>query len=363
MRLIFQFIILGFFLNACSSNIDVQKENFVFQKNVDAYNSERYRLLDYYWTIVEVSEDKSLGIDLLKKVNPMFLHVDSMRNELEVIIQEIESFKKDILKESGNNLSFQKNDFSDSLVLKVYDFNKFYGNGAANLELYKLNSKFQKIKSAIFKFRNNLIQHAVNSSSTKEIKFSFKDPNIKDFSNEKRVNLELEKSLKKVAPDDYETVKKVYIKTSSKNPFLDKDYEEFLNGKNVIDKINILTNIQTQIVSSTADLFALIRSRMGGGGTYQFDRIFVNVDGPEAVQKEDSIELRVFYSFYNSYGTPSVIVERSECKQYLKDGITYIKFKTNDKDEFLKGKLIISNRSGVIKTMNWEKKIKVISSN
>ena len=354
------FLLVPLFLFfSCQPKIDIQKENYIFNNNLQSYNESRDKLEEYYYRLKEYSEDKSSGLDFTTKISHLFLHVDSMRNDLEVVVQEIEALKMTILKQSGNVLTFPKLEFRDSLALHAYDFTNYRNKFSSGFESFNKSNQFQKIKGDVFNFRKNLVQHAVTSSSTAEKKYSFLDPNLVDFKDIKAVAEMLEKRLQTAAPDDIEAVKQVYISISKENPFLDKAYEGFLEHKSVAEPINILTNIQNQIMRSSVDICRLISSRFGGE-EYRFNKIFSLVQGPDIVQKGDSIELKVCYSAYDSEDNPIVKIERANSTQYLKEGITYIKFKASDKDELIKGKITILNKSGVPKTMNWEKKIKVL---
>lgn len=316
--------------------------------------------MDLKW----LTEDKSGSQGFLNRANKLYLCNKEILDSLESIINSIENLKEKILKEEG--IYFEKKDKIKDFQIQISEQKHYWTNPKLNLKK-DYQSEILSIQKSIFKYRAWVFHHICeyhNQATDFYRKFYFKDPKINKGSHFKTKEKFYENSFVNAAPDNIEAFKQVYFKLTNQNIFLDEEVDFFMEEQSLLKTLNLLTISEYQVLNATDDLASLLRSYVGGAD-YSFDKIFINVDGPEVVKEGDSVQLRLFYSFYDSDQLPMIKINNLNPKNYSliqKDGMTYLKIKA-DKNLELKGTLTILNKSGVPKTNEWSKKIQVLKSN
>jgi hypothetical protein len=117
--------------------------------------------------------------------------------------------------------------------------------------------------------------------------------------------------------------------------------------------------MQKEVLTARADAVALIRSRVGGG-EYSFNKIMALAYGPEVANAGDELNVEVLMAAFDSDKQPEVTYNGSVVKE-VADGKGIIKTKASSGSEMvMKGTITIKNKSGIGKTLPWEKKITIM---
>jgi gliding motility-associated protein GldM len=197
--------------------------------------------------------------------------------------------------------------------------------------------------------------------------YFFNSPEINKFKDFADLNTQIDKAMaaSNVAQDDKEAVKKIYAALTKLER---SEVHEVPNvhwiGKTFdhspsVAAIASLSSMQKEILTARADAVSLIRSRVGGG-EYSFNKIMALAYGPDLANSGDEIEIQVLMAAYDSDKQPEVSVQGASVSE-IKDGKGYIRTKASGSSEMtLKGSITIKNKSGVPKTENWEKTIKIM---
>ena len=127
-----------------------------------------------------------------------------------------------------------------------------------------------------------------------------------------------------------------------------------------------LSSLQKEVLAARADAIAVIRARVGGG-EYSFNKIMALAYGQELVNQNDEVRVEVLMAAFDSDKQPEVTIETagvSEKAEEVRDGKAIITRTAGSGSEMvLKGKITIRNKSGIAKTRDWEKTIKIIETN
>jgi gliding motility-associated protein GldM len=121
-----------------------------------------------------------------------------------------------------------------------------------------------------------------------------------------------------------------------------------------------LSSMQKEILTARADAVSLIRQRVGGG-EYAFNSIMAIAHGPEVANAGEEIDLQVLMVAYDSDKQPVVKMNGAELpKDQIHDGKGYINVKGSGSEMKLSGTITILNKSGIPKTLPWEKTVKIM---
>jgi gliding motility-associated protein GldM len=127
----------------------------------------------------------------------------------------------------------------------------------------------------------------------------------------------------------------------------------------VVAAIASLSSLQKDILTARADAVAVVRSRISGG-EYSFNKIMALAYGPELANSGDEIEVQVLMAAYDSDKQPTVTYNGGNVSD-VKDGKGFVKTRASGGSEMnLKGTITIRNKSGIPKTLPWEKNIKIM---
>jgi hypothetical protein len=357
---IFFFILM--FLFSCNNKNEISKEFFLLKSSQDACNLSRNEILEKSMDFKYLVEDKSAGQDFNKRAYKLYSCNKEILDSLESIINSIENLKEKILTDEG--VYFEKRKKEERYQIQISERTHYWTNSNVDLR-NDYQKEINSLKKRIFKFRAWVFRHICeyhNQATDFYRKFHFKDPKFNKGSLFKAKEVQFAKYFEHVALDDMEAFKQIYFNITYQNIFLDEEVDFFMEPQSLLKTLNILTISESQLLNAGSFLVRLLRSNVGCGAEFPFDKIFINVDGPEVVREGDSVQLRLFYSFYDSDQLPMIKINNLNPKNYSlrqKDGMTYLKIKADKKIE-LKGTLTILNKSGVPKTNEWSKKIDVL---
>ncbi len=224
-----------------------------------------------------------------------------------------------------------------------------------------------KLWNSYNNYRAELTELIAKSSSDSEHKFSFKDPKINSFKDFSDIKKQLKSSLKNVSPDDKEALIKIYS-SLSKQEFADMNEGEIKHvhwiGRTFdhspsVAALASLSSLQKEILTARADAVSLLSSRVGTG-EFAFNKIMPLAYGPEVANQNEEVEVQVLMAAFNSDRKPQVTVFSGGTLDRISDGKGYVKTKGSSGEVKLTGEITILNKSGVPKTMPWEKTIQIM---
>lgn len=332
----------------------------------------------------EVAEDKS-NPEAMKKAKALMDVVAQIDKMSAAQIKMIDDMKLEILEKCGENTKQVGEGF---LIREAYSTNEPLK--PTRMDLMKVDGKDKydepmdvmgiaddikrptgngkKLWDDYLKYRKDLTELIAKSSSTAEKKYSFTAPNYNKSTDYAEIKKELEKSIKTVAPDDQEALMKIYA-SLTKIEFADMHEGEIKDvhwiGRTFdhspsVAAIASLSSLQKEILTARADAVSLIRSRVGGG-EYSFNKIMALAYGPEVANQNEEIEIQVLMAAFDSDKQPMVTLGSAPvAKENIRDGKAFIKTKAGSTEMTLSGNITILNKSGVPKTLPWEKKIQVM---
>lgn len=367
-------------LNVSKSILDA----FVaIEENIQISNENEFgRGEEKRMDLKEVSEDKSQP-DVMKKALKLMETVNAIDKMAGDQIKMIDDMKIEILKTCGEDVAGSgpekiiETPYNSKFPLKPtrmkldhVDAKDKYDEpmlvmGIAE-DIKKPNGNGKKLWDSYNKFRKDLVEIIVKSSSTDEKKYSITMPAINSFKDFKDLNAQIDKALKdKVAPDDMEAVKKIYqglTKQEKHEVHEVKDVHwigKTFDHSPSVAAIASLSSMQKEILTARADAISLIRSRVGGG-EYSFNKIMPLAYGPDIANSGDELTLEVLMAAYDSDKQPIVKPNQGSLKE-TKDGKGYVTLKASGSNEMkLTGTITILNKSGVPKTMPYEKTVKIM---
>jgi len=368
-------------LNVSKSILDA----FVaIEENIQKANeSEFYRGNEKRSELRETAQDKS-EVERAAKAERLSKIVDKIDIFTAKRIEEIDDLKLEILSSSGEDVTSIG---LGNIVLKEYD--KKVPLRPARMDLDKVDAKDkyddamrimigQDIKRPKGKgidlwksyngFRKELSEAiAAYSGSADQKDFYFNAPEINKYKDQKDLYTQIQKAIDAsfVNQDDKEAIKKIYASLTK------EEYSNVHDVKGVhwigktfdhspsVAAIASLSSMQKEILAARADAVALIRLRVGGG-EYSFNKIMALAYGPDLANAGDEVEVSVLMVAYDSDKQPEVTMGGTEISE-VRDGKGFIKTRVTGGSEMtLSGNITIRNKSGIKKSMPWEKTIKIM---
>lgn len=330
----------------------------------------------------EVAEDKSAP-DVQKKAKALLIVVDKIDKMTAEQIKMIDDMKIEILKTCGEDVTKTG---EGAIIVSPYNTKEPLRPARMNLMHVEGKDKYdepmlvmgiaedlknpsgngKKLWESYNKYRTDLSELIASSSSTPEKKYSFKDPKINKYKDFKDLKGQLEKSLKSVAVDDQEALIKIYQSLTKQERVKMEENEEgevHWIGKTFdhspsVAALASLSSLQKEILTARADAVALVRGRVGGG-EYSFNKIVALAYGPEVANANEEVNIEVMMAAFDSDKQPIVTVNGGTLKE-THDGRGFVTAKAGSSEMNLTGTITILNKSGVPKTMPWEKKIIVM---
>ena len=330
-----------------------------------------------------VAEDKSTP-DVQKKAIKLMEYVKEIDKMTAKQVKFIDDLKLEVLRTCGENVDQVGEEFivttkySDKEPLRPTRMNLMKVDGKDKYDEPMLvmgiaddiknpKGKGKELWDGYMKYRKDLTELIAKSSSSDEKKYSFKDPNITKYKDFKDINAQLNKAMKNVAPDDQEALKKIYssLTKQERGDMHEGEIKDVhwvgrtFDHSPSVAALASLSSLQKEILTARADAVALIRSRVGGG-EYSFNKIMPLAYGPDIANNGDEITLEVLMAAYDSDKQPIVKPNQGTLKE-TKDGKGYVTLKASGSSDMeLTGSITILNKSGVPKTMNYSKTIKLM---
>ena len=332
--------------------------------------------------LIEVAEDKSAP-DVQKKAKALLIVVDKIDKMTAEQIKLIDDMKTEILKTCGEDVTKTG---EGAIIVTPYNAKEPLKPARMNLMHVEGKDKYdepmlvmgiaddlknpsgngKKLWESYNKYRTDLSELIASSSTTSEKKYSFKDPKINKYKDFKDLKGQLEKSLKSVSVDDQEALIKIYQSLTKQERVKMEENEEgevHWIGKTFdhspsVAALASLSSLQKEILTARADAVALVRGRVGGG-EYSFNKIVALAYGPEVANANEEVNIEVMMAAFDSDKQPIVTVNGGSLKE-THDGRGFVTAKAGGSELNLSGTITILNKSGVPKTMPWEKKIVVM---
>ncbi|MCF8416474.1 MAG: hypothetical protein K9G40_09540 [Crocinitomicaceae bacterium] len=371
-------------LNVSKSILDA----FVaIEENIQISNENEFtRGQEKYEALKEVSEDKTQK-DLQLKAIKLMKTVSEIDKITAARIKMIDDLKIEILTECGEDVKTVGAE--KSIIFKAYD--------AKNEPLKPIRMKLEHVEGMdkydeamriiigeditnptgkgveLWKSYNGYRKELTSLIASSVIvekgmpPYNFKAPEINAYKDMKDLSKQVDKAIESsnVAQDDKEAIKKIYISLTKPERSVVHDVPNVhwigktFDHTPVVAAIASLSSLQKEILTARADAVSLIRSRVGGG-EYSFNKIMALAYGPDLANNGDDIEVQVLMAAYDSDKQPEVTVQGGTVSE-TRDGKGYIRMKASGASEMtLKGTITIKNKSGVPKTENWEKNIKIM---
>jgi len=332
----------------------------------------------------EKAEDKSVP-ETQKKAQKLLKVIDEIDRMTAERIREIDGLKLEILekcsediKTTGTELSIIKTPYSEKEPLKPIRMKLTNVQGkdkydepmrimiGENTDIKKPTGKGMDMYKHYGEYRNKLTELIASSSSTPEKKYSFKAPNINDYKDQKDLNAQIDKAMgKSVNPDDVDIIRKIYG-AMTKDEFSDSENEKNLHwiGKTFdhapsVAALASLSSLEKEILTARADAVTVIRQRVGGG-EYSFNKIMPLAYGPEIANGGEEVQIEVLMAAFDSDKQPIVKINSGGGSLVeTKEGKGIIKAKGTS-DINLTGTITIMNKSGIPKTLPWNKTVRVM---
>lgn len=229
-----------------------------------------------------------------------------------------------------------------------------------------------KLWNSIIDFRKEITELVASSQLGAEDtpsfdkSYFFKSPQINEFKDQRELKKLIEKAIKEsnVHPDDRAMIAEIYSsltkeKLSEVNDVKDVHWiGKTFDHAPTVAALASLSSLQKDILSARADALTLLRSRVTGS-EYSFSTIIPLARGPEVVNQGDEFQLEVMMAVYDKDKQPEVTIEGGEVSE-VRDGKGIIKLRGEGNNMNLSGTVSIKNRSGIKRTMKWEKTVTVM---
>jgi hypothetical protein len=370
-------------LNVSKSILDA----FVaIEENMQVANeNEHVRGQEKYFALKEASEDPD-NKELSAKAKRYLVEVDKIDEITAKEIKYIDDLKLEILQLIGEDLSSVGT--PESIIMKAYDSKDPLKPTKMNLanvsgkdkydepmflmigeDLTAPKGKGMDLWNRYNGYRTELTELIAGSwvLDKGQKKFFFKAPNINEFKDFKDLNSMIDKAINSsnVNQDDKEAIKKIYASLTKRERWTVNEVPNVhwigktFDHAPAVAAIASLTSMQKEILTARADAIALIRNRVGGG-EYSFNRIMALAYGPDVVNQGEEFEVQVLMAAYDSDRQPEVVINSGSVSE-VRNGKGFIRMKAGSGGEMkLSGKITIKNKSGIPKSENWEKTIRVM---
>ncbi len=228
------------------------------------------------------------------------------------------------------------------------------------------NAKGMKLWKNYNQYRDELTEMIASSMPSEGKKFFFKAPKVNAFKDQKELYAKIDQAIKSsnVSPDDQEAIKKIYAALTK------QERSEVHEVKNVhwigktfdhspsVAALASLSAMQKEILTARADAVSIIRSRVTGN-EYGFNKVMAMAYGPEVANAGEEVEIQVLMAAYDSDKQPIVTVSGGSLRE-TKEGKGYVLAKGSGNEMKLSGTVTILNKSGIPKTLPWEKTVKIM---
>ncbi len=346
-----------------------EKRSEIVETSIDNSNPQRAKKAKLYLeTIKDIDEMTAKRIHLIDQLKIQLLtdcgeDVSTVGGKTSILMGKFNS-KSPQIKPIRMNLENVegKDKYDEAMHLFIgEDIKKPVGKG---IELW--NSYLNFRKELTEKVASSQLKIDKNGKAYVDKAYYFKAPMIKQFKDQKDLNEQLQKALKSSnVHNDDETVLLDIYSSLSKNEY--STVHDITNihwiGKTFdhapsVAAIASLSSLQKDILSARAKAITLIRNRMGVG-EYSFNKIIPLAYGPEVVNANEEFTLEVLMAAFDSDKQPEVIYNGANVSD-VHDGKGYLKLQAQGSTMDLNGTISIRNKSGIKKTMEWNKTVHVM---
>lgn len=213
---------------------------------------------------------------------------------------------------------------------------------------------------ALKRFRNELTKK-MGTYTFHDHHFEITPVSINDYTSEKELVKRVEKMVdgsKANLKEERFSLIELYTTLSFPNeiegiPWSTYEYEDV----DLLSALAKLTNLQNKIINAKGLSISIFLSK-GYVDYYSFDKILPVTSGPVTAYEGDTIELMIYFGGVDSFSEPIVELSNQVGKiHYPGDGTGRVRVKIGKGIQHLKGKISIQNKSGVMKTEEWDYKL------
>lgn len=346
-----------------------EKKSEVVETSLDKSNPQRAKKATLFLeTINEIDAMTAKRIHLIDQLKIQLLKdcgedVSTVGQKTSILIEKF-NVNSPQLKPVRMNLENVegKDKYDETMYLFIgEDIKKPVGKG---LELWNSYLDFrteltQKVASSHLKVDNN-------GKTFNDKTYYFKAPKITKFEDQTDLNNQLKKALKasNVHADDEALLLDIFSSLSKNERSTVHDVTDVhwigktFDHSPTVAAIASLSSLQKDILAARAKAITLIRSRIGGG-EYSFNKIIPLAYGPEVVNANEEFTVEVLMAAFDSDKQPEVTLN-GETVTEVNNGKGYVKLKAAGSTMDLKGTVSIRNKSGMKKTMEWNKTVHVM---
>lgn len=313
-----------------------------------------------------------------EKLEKVLAAMTQINEETAAIIALIDSYKLDLLKEAGLDVtSVGRDDFSKVVWTK----NNGHSTRPSRLNLYTVktmdkrgiakdyfvasdginpSSKGKELSARLKRYRNQLVD-MTGTYQFSDKAFEIQVDNINDYSSgvdlTNQVRTMIESSNANLM-EDRGVLTDLYIMLTKLERFEIHGKQvhwvaDAFNEAPLISAISVLTSIQFDILSARALALANYKSKVSTG-EYSFNKIMPLAYGPASAQSGEEVEIQVMLAAFDSENQPKVTVNDAEVTiTYPGDGRALIRCKAKPGTTTVDGEISIRNKSGVVKTEKW----------
>lgn len=296
--------------------------------------------------------DFSKGYTSLKFICDQLLLADSLSKNM---IHVIDSMKVELLR--LNNVSLKLVDTTCHPVkIDLSGISNSVLNRNVSYYFLDEQKRAKHLFIALKRFRNELTKK-MGTYTFHDSHYEITPISINDYTSEKKLRRRVEKMVdasKANLKEERYFLIDLYTILSFPNkiegtPWSIHEFEDI----DLLSALAKLTNIQNKIMEGKRLALSCFLYK-GCFDSYSFDKILPVTNGPTTAYEGDTIELTVYFGVVDSFSDPIIELSNQIGKiHYPGDGTGRVRVKIGKGIQYLKGKISIQNKSGVMKTEEW----------
>jgi gliding motility-associated protein GldM len=346
-----------------------EKRSEIVETSIDNSNPQRAKKAKLYLeTIKDIDKMTAKRIHLIDQLKIQLLtdcgeDILTVGQKTSILLEKFNSKSPQIKPVRMNLDNVQgKDKYDEAMYLFIgEDIKKPVGKG---IELW--NSFLDFRTELTEKVASSQLKIDKNGKAFVDKAYYFKAPKITKYEDQKDLNNQLKKALKSsnVHTDDEAVLLDIYSSLSKNERSTVHDITDVhwigktFDHSPSVAAIASLSSLQKDILSARAKAITLIRNRMGVG-EYSFNKIIPLAYGPEVVNANEEFTLEVLMAAFDSDKQPEVIYNGAAISD-VHDGKGFLKLKAEGSTMNLNGTISIRNKSGIKKTLEWNKTVQVM---
>jgi hypothetical protein len=346
-------------LVACSTDLDTSAL-FLAERSQNDLSYINYQSQSLFEQFKERAGDRSQNKTFLSRMKRDFQKVQGIDDEIWTAIEDLEEVKANVINEwtgeAAEKLVISELGGKNESIV-IYDLSKTDNSETSN---YSSNSENGKnLQEIMVDFRKNLTEKLARTSNYGTKEYTFNDSGISDFKDFKDLKKKTEMlvNASHVSSDDRETIIRIYMDLSLSQ----QDWSNLLPEEtSYLNVFNSICHLEKIILKTRQEAFELMGSRYCIG-EYNFNKILPVAYGKNIVSAGDTVEIQVTMAAFNSYSEPIVKCTKGKAiKSSVRNGMGTITFIAPEKGEqkvTYSGTITVKNKSGVPKTVKWEKEV------